>query len=159
METLKQLLGFHKGLRPLMQVDDFYKLLFQSVYGNGHILKGNPLGYLEQEAREMKWGIEDPLTEKISLDGSLIRVNLRPYVKAGNPVDLVYNMMIASNERRGSAEELRKLWSEFLGLYPQAASFRFPQGLPSHSAKYNKHYAPSYRVVTQAAFDDWMKKI
>ncbi len=88
IDAVEALLREHFERRPQMRATDFYKLLFQGVFGVGHIPGGGARKRLEEEAESLD--IDDhpdePLIERVSVDGSLVRVNLRPYLRRGFPL-------------------------------------------------------------------------
>lgn len=98
MSTIVRVLDRHLEHYPLLQAVDVYKLLYQGVYGPGHLL-GHAHGrqsaahsperaQAEEQARKAieneiagpgsSSGIECPATEPLDPEGRLVRVNLWP---------------------------------------------------------------------------------
>ena len=78
-----------------MRATDFYKLLFQGVFGVGHIMGSAAWNWLrkETESVDLEGHPEEPLLEGVSADGSMVRVNLRPYLKRGLPLEDLFEAM------------------------------------------------------------------
>src|SRR3990170_2309710 len=94
-ESLWSLIRMHEELRPLLRSVDVYKLLYQGIFGVGHILGEGAFERLEAETRGLKMDehTEEPLVEPVSIDGSMVRVNLRPYIRQGLPLDELFSAM------------------------------------------------------------------
>jgi hypothetical protein len=161
--TLKEFLGYHLELRPRMQVEDVFKLLFQANYGNGHSISESAFAHLNEELSCLDYNSNghDSLTEPVSIDTSLVRVNLRPFVLAGHSSRKLYELMETSGARQGSFDTLMAQWEDFMQLCPSCfsfdqadiACFKVPDTLPRHSALYHQLYAPAYRIVAKGAFE------
>ncbi len=165
-DALWDLVNFHQRLRPKLEVQDVYKLLYQSVFGVGHIIRagGQALECLRREldSIDLRLHPNEELVENISLDKKSIRVNLRPFKRRGLEADKLFEAMKASaDNNRGTLQEFQKLWRDFGWLVASGAfgfdpkkfkEFdRFARGhkypVVHHSHTYSKLYAPSYRVV------------
>lgn len=147
-------------------MQDVYKLLYQSVFGVGHIIRsgGQALECLRREldSIDLRLHPEEELVENISLNGGTVRVNLRPFMRRGLEAGRLFEAMKASAEgNRGTSDEFLKIWREF-GSLVRSGAFGFDlQRLKEfdkfardnkypvvhHSTAYSKLYAPSYRVV------------
>ena len=163
-EAVERLLTSHFRLRPLMRATDFYKLIYQGVFGVGHIMTEGAWGWLEKEAEglSLQEHPEEPLLEEVSADGEMVRVNLRPYVRRGLPLDGLFTAMEASRVEV-SSEEFKKAWAVFKALVASermkvdAGEFdalddelRREGCCPHHhSEAYQAAYHPAYRVVTR----------
>jgi hypothetical protein len=168
-EAIEALLMEHFGRRPLMRATDVYKLLYQGVFGVGHILSKGARKRLEEEAESLS--IDDhpaePLIEKVSVDGSVVRVNLRPYLRRGFPLDRLYEAMEETSKDRGSPEKFLFAWSVFHELASSGAIEVDGEELDSlqmelqeegprphhHSEPYRDAYYPAYRVVKRGALE------
>ncbi len=156
----------HKGRRPAMRAADAYKLLYQGVFGVGHALGAGAWDRLVEEAERI--GVrdhpEEPLSEDASPDGSTVRVNLRPYLRRGLPLESLFGAMRASAKEKGSPEEFISLWESFKELvydgklpFDQEEVDELDRGLnrespqPKHHTRpYREAYHPSYRVVKRS---------
>ena len=168
-ETIEALLMEHFERRPQMRATDAYKLIFQGVFGVGHILGEGARKRLEEEVESLD--IEDhptePLIERVSVDGSMIRVNLRPYLRRGFPLDRLYEAMEKTSKDRGSPEQFLFVWSVFHELANSGAIEVDGEELDSmhrqlqrenprphhHSELYRGAYFPAYRVVKREHFE------
>jgi len=163
----------HLERRPLMEAIDVYKLLYQAVFGVGHILGENALDRLQEEVKGLKLDTqpEEPLTEDVSPDGTTIRVNLRPFIKEGLYLNSLY-LAMKSSRTDGDTANLLRYWEAFTELVNsgkvkldkdqvQAVTNRIgPANCPTlhHSEAYRRAYAPSYRVVQRKAFEDMFRQ-
>ena len=86
-EGVESLIVEHYDRRPLMRATDLYKLLYQGVFGVGHIMDEGALDWLRAEAEKLdiEENPDEPLLEDVSADGKIVRVNLRPYLRRGSP--------------------------------------------------------------------------
>lgn len=167
MEPLNQILSLHFTCTPLMQVQDVYKLLHQAAMGSEHAVGDEQAArdWLECELSEMGAGPDDPLLDPLSPDGQILRVHLRPYLRAGkNPETLLRAFIQTANEWRGSPEKLKEYGVAAARLLTQAGTGSFKQGdfeaffakmeaqgFPAvhHSGEYERLYRPAYRVVAR----------
>jgi hypothetical protein len=152
---------------PEMQVQDLYKLAYQGALGNEHLTTDSAMvmHYLLEELKSVSPSPDEPLLEEINAEGTLVRVNLRPYKAAQLDPDLLFQAMIGTaatyQVNEGQLESylrdlqrlarLRRLpfsIGEFLPYIEQQRFLGFPA--VHHSSRYVEHYHPSYRVVLRA---------
>ena len=168
-EAIEALLKEHFERRPQMRATDVYKLLFQGVFGVGHILSEGARKRLEEEAESLN--IEDhpaePLIESVSVDGSMVRVNLRPYLRRGFPLDRLYEVMEETSKDHGFPEKFLFAWSVFHELAGSGTIEVDGEELNllnveilkqgphphHHSEPYRVAYYPAYRVVKREALE------
>jgi len=162
-EELAGLVAEHHGRRPLMRAADWYKLLYQGVFGVGHILGEASYDRLVEEAGRVRdlGPRDEPLLERVSADGSMVRVNLRPYMGMGGSLEELLGAMQASSSLHGSPARFIRLWRRFkalagqlhLGLDHQEVceldDLLSDRGLVPmhHTPEYREAYYPAYRVV------------
>lgn len=151
---------------PQMRIQDAYKWLYQATLGGEHAVRDEqgPRRWLEREwAALTPPGAQEPELVRLTPDGSVLRVNLRPYKSAGRDRDLLLALFVMSAERfRGERGRFLKEWrslGQLLRRRPQAhltfaawTSFdrsMSARGFPAvhHSPEYEKAYQPAYRVV------------
>jgi hypothetical protein len=151
-----------------MQPRDIYKLLYQGVRGPEHIISSPQAfrEYLMSEWQALNPGGDDPLTESIRPDGTLLRLNLRPFKAAGGSLEALTAACLETARRPwGTQVELQQAWKSFvnacqtgcwrdLGMQ-EVESFNSwikDIGYPPvhHSESYRNLYRPAYRLV---AFD------
>jgi len=162
-EELSGLVSEHHMRRPLMRADDWYKLLYQGVFGVGHILGESALARLVEEAGRVRdvGPLDEPLVERVSPDGAVVRVNLRPYVQGGGSLEALYDVMLASSTVKGNPKQFIRLWRRFktaaeelhIGVdegelceLDDMLAERGPVPL-HHTPEYREAYYPAYRVV------------
>jgi len=162
LSEVEKLLKSHIQIRPLMRATDVYKLLYQGVFGVEHILGGDAYQRLKAEVEKINPDDypNEPLLEDVSIDGSTVRVNLRPYVSKGLSIETLYSVMVRSCAR-GGPKEFRLLWNAFKELVnSKKLDFDLEEmssldklteleNIPPahHSNIYREAYKPSYRIV------------
>jgi hypothetical protein len=168
-EKVKALLLGHRERRPLMRATDFYKLLYQGVFGVGHIMGDGAWGWLTKEADglDLDDQPDEPLVEAVSADGAMVRVNLRPYIRGGGSIEELFEAMKATAPVEGSPEMFMDAWRVFLGLVDEGLIEVDPGELSllveelrlegvsphHHSGEYRGAYSPAYRVVRREALE------
>ncbi len=169
-ERFRMFLLKHLETRPRMRVQDVYKLLYQGVFGVGHIMGMDAYPRLLEEAgridlQDHPW---EPLVEPASVDGETVRVNLRPYLRRGGSLEQLYEAMEESSAVKGDPGEFMALWGLFkelaeeerLGLDVEnirGYDEELKAGGPAprhHSAEYREAYYPAYRVVRRQVFEE-----
>lgn len=152
-----------------MRAADVYKLLYQGVFGVGHLLGEDARRRLQSEAESLNLGEqpEEPLIEEASADGAMVRVNLRPYLRRGLSLDRLFSAMEASAPAEGKVEEFLKAWSMFKRLVSSGKLVFDEDEIEEldrdlevggcrphhHSEGYRRAYAPSYRVVKREVLE------
>ncbi len=149
---------------PGLQMQDLYKLTYQSAMGNEHLMGDTALArkYLLEELASVDSSSNEPYIEYLTTDSSVARINLRSFkAKRGNPESLFQAMLKSASLIKPSVETLRRFWSdvEFLaeeGRIPfkkkdLRAYFQMleEQNFPAvhHSQPVKDTYHPAYRVV------------
>ena len=148
-----------------MEPRDIYKLLYQGVRGPEHLIS-SPTVFAERlaaewESLDLTGG--DPLWESIRPDGSLLRLNLRPYKVQGGHLDsLVATGLDTGRRIWGTQAELQLAWEGFTAAcrersWPGMAldnvdafsSWLEANDFPPvhHSERYRSLYRPAYRLV------------
>lgn len=170
-KQVEALITRHLERRPLTTATDIYKLLYQGVFGVGHLLHKDARGRLEMEARTLCLDEqpEETLIEEVSIDGTMVRVNLRPYLKRDLPLERLYSAMEKSELEEGRTEEFIEVWKIFKRLV-RSGRLRFDEEevkeldreienrgcLPRHHSEvYRRAYSPAYRVVKRSVIE-WM---
>lgn len=150
-----------------MRATDYYKLIYQSVFGVGHIMGDDARLWLEKEAEEVDLAHQpdEPLVESISVDGSIVRVNLRPYLRRGLPLEKLFSAIVETAEVGGSEEEFLESWAVFRKLAEEGELDIDKEELEDleeelqrkgirthhHTEAYREAYKPAYRVVKRSA--------
>jgi hypothetical protein len=169
-ERVKCLIEEHFMQRPLMRATDVYKLLYQGVFGVGHIMGEEAWKRLQEEAGRIdpEDHIWEPLIEGISADGSMVRVNLRPFLRRGLSLDSLFKAMKETAALEGVAEDFLRGWRAFNELV-EAGIIAVDKGELErlnreldedgirprhHSEAYRDAYYPAYRVVRRDKVKD-----
>jgi len=161
-----ELIRVHLQLHSGCEIQDIYKLLFQSILGPEHLLKDPAAA---RERLRLEWeaqpGADDePLLEPISLDGTIVRANLRPWKAKGVDWLELWNAFFRSAQSiQADKIAFITVWQKSLDRlqeFPQFAEKNIMQfdekmriiGYPvmHHSASYQHHNRPAYRVLRQA---------
>jgi hypothetical protein len=173
--SVKQLVEAHQRQRPGLQAQDIYKMLYQACFGVGHLLSDSMevQRYLVDEISSLDSSISsEPLIERISTSGDMVRLNLRPFKELNLDPGSVVQLMFRSAEQTPQ-DTLRffREWNEFSALV-RFDVLRFPQGdvelwdsriaqgilMPvHHSEQYSREYKPAYRVVRFALVDSLLR--
>ena len=169
-QSVRQLILWHISRRPEMEAQDVYKFLFQGVFGVGHILTEKAWERLieESERINIEDHKEDQLTESVSPDGDMIRVNLRPFLRKKLDLEKLYDVMIISARVDGSKDIFLDYWNEFKSLVEEdnldfdwneinEIDVSLNEDGPisrHHTEKYREAYYPAYRVVQKQVFFD-----
>jgi len=162
----RKILTSHLTRYPAMQVQDLYKLLHQAVLGSEHALHDEQAArdWLERELAGMGDGPDDPRLDPLPPNGQILRVHLRPYLRAGKNAEALLRAFIqTANEWRGSPKKLKEYGASAARL-AQAGTGPIrqeeieayfgkmeEQDFPAvhHSEIYERLYRPAYRVVAR----------
>lgn len=167
MENLEQVLRRHASKYPMMQPKDAVKLIYQNVFGGGHLIK-NPekcLSALQREYENTPQEPHAPLLE--SIGNGLVRVMLNAIDSSNYSIQQLADDFIRSSEdHKGNLNGfLIKL--DILRKVTDSGAFNFTSeeleayleeykkaGYPmvSHSEQYRKAYRPAYRIVLARIF-------
>jgi hypothetical protein len=169
--SVLQLVEYHQHLRPQLQVQDVYKLLYQANFGVAHILTDTAevRKYLLDEIGAMDTTIRgEQLIERISPTDDIVRINLRPFSRLQlDPEKLVAAMFLSASETKPDTEEFYHDWNEFSGLV-RFGLLKFPikdleewnarvssgnLAPAHHSPQYMENYKPAYRVVRRSVLE------
>jgi hypothetical protein len=170
--SLRMLVAHELASHPGAGIQDIYKLLYQGEYGVGHIIASREAAadYLNEELASMPKLNGDPLIEPCAGDGSMIRVNLRPFVERKYSAErLIDAMMETAGLVKGDRGRFEAAWKkvrEFIELgyfqFPlqeydaftaEMKAKNFPYG--HHSKAYEERYKPAYRVLLRSAFEKY----
>jgi hypothetical protein len=176
-KTRNAIPGMHQLLlkevkeHPKMQIQDLYKFLHQAAMGSEHAVKDTAMVrvWLKNEISGLDLSQESNLLDTLSADGTLVRVNLCPYIKSGYDLEKLLNAFIkTANNFKGSIEQLREYFvlvkkmirnnelpfkeNEFDDFISQQKGLGFPA--IHHSEEYVKVYKPAYRVISSVYLAD-----
>jgi hypothetical protein len=166
--SIQDILILNSKRYPGWKEQDLYKLIYQAGMGNEHAItdEAGVRRWMERELLEMGNGPDEPLIDPISPDEAVVRVHLRPLVKAKlDPALVLQAFLDSSKVFHGSKELLEKYMASALEL-ARMNDFSFSEAqlsayfdqmrtlnLPAvhHSPEYEEAYRPAYRVVARAA--------
>ena len=169
--SVLKLVQFHLSIKKNLAVPDVYKMLYQANFGVEHLLSDTAgvRSYLMEEMAAMDTTLEEEaLIERISTDGEVVRVNLRPFRKQNLDPELLIRAMFASAAAMKPDTLLFvRQWREFRDLvrygllsFPLPAveelNARIEAGeiVPvHHSERYKFSNSPAYRVVLRRVFE------
>lgn len=149
-----------------MQIEDVYKLLYQSANGIGHFLTDTSAvrSYLLREIAHLAPYDGETVVEPLRSDSAVVRVNLRPYLACGGSAEALFGAMLMTDRSfKPDAGEFVRLWTQFVRHagafgYSTAKADSFDRrmkagGYPAvhHSTTYSESYHPAYRVLTREA--------
>lgn len=136
-------------------VTDFIKLIFQSEFAGGHMIKSfdHALSYLNSEISSLDLNDNSLLYEYIS--DNIVRINLVPYLNMGYTAASLANIFYESSLYEYKNINLNKKVDHLVNLLKYnkiSTSFDFNlfKQSPSayhHSLIYNQTYKPHYRVI------------
>jgi hypothetical protein len=170
VETFSDILLAQVSRYPVMEIQDLYKLAYQAALGAEHAAPTRDAvhNYLMQELSLLVEGPQEPPTEPISPDGRILRVHLRPLIRAGiDPLKLSIAFWESAQAYKGTTELLVENWGEALSL-ALTGQLPFDPGEMDnyfadrregefepvhHSSAYREAYKPAYRVVLR---EFWM---
>jgi hypothetical protein len=152
-------------------VQDVYKLLFQANFGVEHLLNDTAAvrEYLAEELAGLDTsGADEVLLERISTDGALVRVNLRPFKRLHHsPAGLIKAMILSASAVRPDSVLFLRQWEDFMAAV-HAGLLSFPLGeirswdrrirtvgiqAVHHSPGYTAANRPAYRVAVRDIVD------
>jgi hypothetical protein len=151
---------------PAMRIQDAYKWLYHATLGGEHAIRDESglRRWLEQEWNAIGPALpNEPQFVSLTPDGSLLRVNLRPYKARNGDREMLLAIFILSSERfSASKHRFHAAWRELgallksrrlghltIGDWTAFDQKQKPLGYPPvhHSKEYEDAYQPAYRVV------------
>ena len=162
--AIEEVFNSQVAMYPVMDVQDWYKLLHQAAMGNRHLGVDDSLiyAYLLGEWERIEASVDEPLIEYISPDSSVVRLNLRPFKASGGAPDDVFASMkktwdsfvpsetqfevLLGELREASRQGMLEVPEETVAKYiEEQRRLRFPA--VHHSEEYEANYRPAYRVL------------
>jgi len=143
----------HAARYPLMRPIDAIKLVYQSEYGAGHLIKdrASALERLRNERSNLPSKARPGIEE---IGDGYVRLHLKD---CPLPDDILFNIFSMPPERKGNCssfadklEMLRRLAEENIFGFTADELDKEIGGfspIPSHSPEYREAYAPAYRVI------------
>lgn len=154
---------------PLMQAQDFFKLLYQGEFGGAHACADSQKSILSQIKNELKH-IETTTTSSSLIDNisaNQLRVNLPVFYSKNLNLDTLSEMfLISAKTSIGTMENLTKkififetlvknkqILLPYVSVKSAAIKYLTDAKPISHSITYKLNYNPHYRVVRRDFFD------
>jgi hypothetical protein len=172
---LAALITTHIERYPEMEILDVYKLCHQAVFGPGQVIKNQKAAreWLERESELLRPTADQVLVEKVHPEGTLVRLNLRPYLaEQGSLAQLLIAYTDSSRSVEGSPDAMQANWSSVQAMI-QNGNFRFDPRTTAligrvraaenwsnshHSPAYNYYYKPAYRVIFREQAEALLKR-
>jgi hypothetical protein len=149
------------------QIEDAYKYLYQATRGGEHAVSSNDAAkeWLDNEWQNLGLAIKnEPTWEQLCPDGTIGRLNLRPFkVEGGKADDLLKAFLASSSEYKTEPSTFTDAWAE-LGKRLKKQSFdsitqktwkRLDDEMKKkkypaihHSDAYKRANRPAYRILT-----------
>ncbi len=159
---LEQVLAAHAARYPLMEPRDAVKLLFQRVFGGGHLIAAPEESFarLQAEAAATPYDPSAPLFEE--LGSGMVRVQLSALDGENYPLEALNRDFVRSARLRRGDQDAFRWEAEVLRAMAARGALPFSAqdlerelapylaaGCPplSHSARYRDAYRPAYRVL------------
>lgn len=162
-EAMIEVFSAHAARYPMMDAQDWYKLVYQGEFGGGHLIADAKTARARFMHEWEKAGTpdRDEMIEE-PVGSGLCRVHLRPARNAGVPPEAVFGAFLSgAGETCGSDDGMREKVRILVGFLAEGGagctaerllsfiggleSAGFPQ--VSHSEAYRAHYRPSYRII------------
>ncbi len=165
--TFRRIIRSHSVRYPLMRSADLYKLIYQAAMGSAHRVQSidSAREHFNEEISSIVSGPDEPVVDIIAHDGSVCRINIRPYLKVGYDTEKLIKMFSRTAEEfTGSTIKLELycwwllrmkmdgLLSANIKDIDQYLTEMAESGYPAvhHSSVYRNTYSPSYRVIASS---------
>ncbi|MCY4672620.1 MAG: hypothetical protein OXD43_02445 [Bacteroidetes bacterium] len=150
---------------PAMEVQDWYKLAHQAVFGAGHAIQNVEAAHdwLIREWEGFDSLSNEPLLEILGPESTYARINLRPYKSAGGRSDELFRIFLqTANQETELSNGFERYWQSLreaarkrmiavrVDALDSLYSIMSAGGFPAihHSERYSELYHPAYRVVS-----------
>jgi len=165
--TFRRIIRSHSLRYPLIECADIYKLVYQAAMGSAHRVQSIEFAgkRFKDEISSIGSGPPEPVVDSISHTGSILRINIRPYLRAGYSAEKLIEMFARTAEEFTGSTETLELYCRWLtrmnsdGLLmagiqniDRYLNEMSESGYPAvhHSYVYRNAYSPSYRVIESA---------
>lgn len=167
--NLITLVKHHQGLKRDLRVQDVYKMICENSLWPAFSDTSSVRSELHEEFLTMDTASRgETLVERISLDGEIVRVNLRPFKALNlNPDLLVEVVFRSARETTPDTLMFHRQWNEFVALV-EYGLLDFPRedvaswngqvsagtiSTVPHSEEYTTVNRSAYRVVRRSVFE------
>lgn len=172
MESLQQILRYHARRYPMMQPQDAVKLIYQNVFGGGHLIRDLAACQcaLQREYKETPRNNRIPPVEPIG--NGLVRVYLGALEGCSYSIEQLGSDFITSAKNHTGTLRGFRIKLEILRQVTESGAFSFSiqeldaylseyekAGYPmvSHSEIYRQAYTPAYRIVLASLLPEYLQ--
>lgn len=159
---MRSVIEWHMERYPKMQIQDVFKLIYQSEFGGGHMItdKEKSLNWIKEEYKFMK---EQNLLKREyaceNIGDDMCRVYLRALEQGLSPETVNEMFVQSADTKTGTVKGLEEKLEQFLGSCEEygfvkedverAVAEWKSKGYPAihHSETFRENYFPAYRVV------------
>ena len=170
---IEDILYAHFDRYPRMEAQDAVKLIYQSEFGPGHMIRDEEkcLKTLRDEMAALTPDGKEALYEPIG--NGLCRLNLRPCLARGIPAEDIHRLFLET--AREVEGDKKRFWLAVRALQALADAdetpfepvlldlflARYPSACPDmhHSEMYRRIYHPAYRVVQQKKLKNYLARL
>jgi hypothetical protein len=163
---LRDILVTQSRRYPHWNIEDLYKLIHQAAMGSEHAVSDETRAHewLLGEIQDLGDGPDEPLIDTISPDGGVVRIHLRPLVRANKDIEQLFHAFLRTaryfhgSETRLEMYGKSAVWIAQDGVFPFSADklaayikHMKESDFPAvhHSAVFESAYRPAYRVVAR----------
>lgn len=162
MLTLKEALILESKIHPKAQIEDYFKLIYQSTFGPKHLLNDNFLSIISEDISSPNKLESYDLYQDIGY--GYIRLNLVEYINEGYDITKLYQLVISSlsyaldsdfNNNLKIFKELISKEIKNISLKDFDNFYQKYQSSPKlirHSNIYKDIYKPHYLVIKYESF-------
>ncbi len=161
-KTILDILAWHSNNKKAFRIPDAYKLIYQSVFGVGHLLSDVKIAeeYLEKELDSIVANTTtEEIIEQISPDGEIVRLNLRPFKYSGLDKYLLLEVMVLSaNKTNGNLTQFLDRWELLRDAVQVKNTFFTIREFSEFDAKVHElgypvmHHSKTYRLLNKPAY-------
>lgn len=167
----ENLIKEHIKRYPLLQIQDLYKLLYQSTLGNGHAItdSAHVASWLSRDLMNLKESSSEPLADTLGNCGRFARIHIKAFIQyGGDPAELLKAFMVtgenyppdstaffcALSTARDMAIKGNLPWNDHSleKFINRQAQLHYPA--VHHSDRYDSAYHPAYRVIAREFLPD-----
>jgi len=147
--SFAEIIADQQALHGELAEQDKLKLIFQAVYGSEHLLSAAQSAWrsFKDEWDSLDFENAEPFAERISPEGDLYRINLRPAKELGIAPEIIFDAV-----KRSAACISADLSRRQERILPQSRSVGIKPGMVPrvpvhHSTAYKTSQAPAYRLL------------
>ena len=169
MKTILDILAWHSRHKKAFGIQDAYKLIYQSVFGVGHLLDdlNGAKSRLEYELDSLMPITEtEQLIEQISPNGEIVRLNLRPFKYGDLDKNQLFEVIVLSaKETNGLMSDFMEQWESLRDAVQVKKRFFSSREFSEFDVKVHElgypvmHHSKTYRLLNKPAYRVLHKRI